>query len=164
MGTTASAAGQERAKRMTTAEPPATVHEYLRVAGRTGIAHAESIAGLAAAVAAGADRRFALRELLDDVARITAIDGPAATQRIWVDEPQSTGDAGVDAFLAGLAEHLAERAGLESPAWVEDPRRFLSTFWFPHKRTDFDAIALRDSPGPFRRRNVYVHPSSLERV
>lgn len=149
---------------MTGGEPPETVREYLHAAGRTGSARAGSIARLATAVAAGADRRFALRELLDDVARITAIDGPATTERIWVDEPPPTGDAGLDAFLAGLAEYLAERAGLDGPAWAEHSRRFLSTFWFPHEHTDFDAIALRDSPGPFRRRNVYVHPSSLERV
>lgn len=122
-----------------------------------------SVAALAAAVAGGADRRFALRELLDDLAVVSPAGG-TSLPRMWSEEPASTGDAGFDAFLAGLTEHLALQAGLEPPAWVEHPDRFLATFWFPHARADFDAIALRDSPGPFRRRNVYVHPSSLERV
>ncbi len=122
-----------------------------------------SVAALATLVANGADHRLPLRELLDDVADVARRDA-TSLDTLWCEEPVATSDPGFDAFLAGLAEHLAIAAGLEPPAWVENPQRFLRTFWFLHARSEFDAIALRDAPDAFRRRNVFVHPSSLERV
>lgn len=60
-----------------------------------------------------------------------------------------------DAWLAASAEYAAQRAGLSYPAWTAG--RALPEPWFavgndPRAR----AIALRDSPGPFKARNLFT--------
>jgi len=60
-----------------------------------------------------------------------------------------------DAWLAASAEYAAQRAGLPHPPWTTD--RVAPEPWFavgndPRAR----AIALRDSPGPFKARNLFT--------
>lgn len=114
-------------------------------------------------VRAGEDLPFATREFLDDLYWAAGADGPEAAAPLVADEPALLDDR-ADAFVAALAEHFATLYGFTVPGWVEDPERFLHRFWFPHRLRAFDGIALRDAPAAFRRRNIYLHPSSLERV
>ena len=60
-----------------------------------------------------------------------------------------------DAWLAASAEYAAQRAALPCPAWATG--RVAPEPWFA---VDHDpvarAIALRDSPGPFKARNLFT--------
>lgn len=60
-----------------------------------------------------------------------------------------------DAWLAASAEYAAQRAAIPCPAWAAG--RVAPEPWFavgndPRAR----AIALRDSPGPFKARNLFT--------
>jgi hypothetical protein len=61
-----------------------------------------------------------------------------------------------DAWLAAYAEHVADRIGRPVPAWAEG--RVSPQPWFAVGPADpvSRVIALRDSPAPFKSRNVYT--------
>jgi hypothetical protein len=62
-----------------------------------------------------------------------------------------------DAYLAAIAETLAHAVGQASPAWTEDPERFLLEPVFSGGLAMRQAV-LRDTPGPFRRRMLFLGP------
>lgn len=142
---------------------PASVREYLRTTGLAPDFQAQRLTEVAERVRGGEDVWFALREFLDGVALVTEVEGAPAARALLADRPVPAGQR-VDALLAGLAEHVATAHGLPRPAWVTEPDRFLNTWWFPHRRRAFDAMAVRDSPAAFRRRGIFLCPSMLERV
>ena len=61
-----------------------------------------------------------------------------------------------DAWLAASAEHLAIQAGLPVPAWTRG--RIAPEPWFAAEENDAHArlVALRDSPAPFKARNLFT--------
>lgn len=61
-----------------------------------------------------------------------------------------------DAWLAAYAEHTAQRIGREVPAWTAG--RSSPEPWFAVSGTDTPSrlAALRDSPAPFRSRNLFT--------
>jgi hypothetical protein len=63
-----------------------------------------------------------------------------------------------DAWLAAMAELIAQRCGVVTPAWSLSPRRILKHPWFAEERSgpELRLIALRDSPSAFKRRNLYA--------
>lgn len=71
-------------------------------------------------------------------------------------EPSLTTDRRWDAFLAGLAEHLALSAGLKAPAWTNGPSRFLPRWWLPISLPSVRTAALVESPAAFRRRGIFI--------
>ncbi|MGQ0464099.1 MAG: helix-turn-helix domain-containing protein [Sporichthyaceae bacterium] len=103
------------------------------------------------------------RLALDFLGRFAASD-PHRRVALLLAEPGSTGEPHWDALLAGLAEHLAFHDGWDAPDWVFEPARFLDTPWYfvdlPSARGRADA----SSPTAFRRRNVWIDRSDLERV
>ena len=68
-----------------------------------------------------------------------------------------------DALLASTATALCDEAGLEVPDWIwavpacKDP-------WFVSGMEDLKAIALVESPLPFRIRKIFVLENFLSRV
>jgi len=64
-----------------------------------------------------------------------------------------------DAWLAATAEWLAARIGREAPDWVAEEGRTLAEPWFAsavrHEQ------ALRDSPAPFKNRNLFTERVDL---
>ncbi|MCX7814416.1 MAG: hypothetical protein N2256_02875 [Tepidimonas ignava] len=70
-------------------------------------------------------------------------------------EPELVGEPWIDALLAGMAEFIAHRSDLPAPAWTEKPERFLSTPKFWGVRPETRAHMLCETPGPFRRRNLF---------
>ncbi len=78
--------------------------------------------------------------------------------------PPPTGDRHWDAFLAALAEWLAVRAGLPTPAWVDEPHRFLDRAWFVTPMMSLRASEYAGSPASFQRHSVYIHRASLVNV
>ena len=61
-----------------------------------------------------------------------------------------------DAWLAASAEHLAIQAGLPVPTWTRG--RVAPEPWFAAEEGDAHArlVALRDSPAPFKARNLFT--------
>ena len=78
--------------------------------------------------------------------------------------PGPTGDRRFDAFVGGLAEHLAYHDLLTTPAWSAEPERFLDSAWFWSDLPSLRTRALIHSPASFRRRGIFVDPHDLGRV
>ncbi len=79
-------------------------------------------------------------------------------------EPGPTGHAGWDAFMGGLAEHVAYHDGLQCPRWVNGPGRFSPCFFFPLDTPSVRAAALSESPPAFARRSVFIAAGALGRA
>ncbi len=63
-----------------------------------------------------------------------------------------------DAWLAAYAEYIAARTGLTAPKWVASRHRILPQPWFAVDETNPAAkiAAMRDSPAPFKKRNLFT--------
>jgi hypothetical protein len=88
-----------------------------------------------------------------------------STQRqLLTRTPGLTGSPLIDAYLAGAAEYLSNEVGLSAPAWVEDPDRFLRTWWIESDVPSAGPTAVAQSPAAFRRRGIFVSEKALERA
>lgn len=72
------------------------------------------------------------------------------------------------AYLAAVAESLANRYGLEKPAWVEKDRYFCPTAEFSGWGESeisgrLKALYMEESPAEFARRNIFVSANVLTR-
>ena len=100
-------------------------------------------------------------QFVDDASRLS---GEALGDAIGA-VPVSTGDRGWDALLAGLADWLAERDGIESARWAAASRRVApSPGWYvtPHKR--LHRLVRASTPEAFALHGVYIDGASLESV
>jgi len=87
------------------------------------------------------------------------------TQRALIrDRPDHTGSPLLDAYLAALAEYLANEVGLAVPAWVEDSDRFLAKWWIEGDVPSARPSAVAQSPAAFRRRGIFISERALERA
>ena len=83
--------------------------------------------------------------------------------RRMIEEPFEMDDERFDALLAATAEQLCGELKIEPPEWilaVPAVRRA----WFVSGMESLKAIALVESPLPFRRRKVFVLENFLSRV
>ncbi len=80
------------------------------------------------------------------------------------DEPASTGDARFDAALAGVAELFAAEGGIEAPAWVNGPSRFVTPWWFVASRPAFHAYTLANTPALIARHGVFMAREVFDRA
>ncbi len=78
------------------------------------------------------------------------------------DEPCRIADV-QDAYLAGLAEHLAQLDGLLAPVWTGRPDRFLESPFFAGGLESLKATLLVESPLAFRRRLIFISANALSR-
>jgi hypothetical protein len=101
-----------------------------------------------------------VRKAAELAARFGEAD-PAARHRMITAKPPPTGDSRWDAFLAGLAEWLAVRAGLPAPAWAHDADRYLRRGWWVTPMKSMHAWEYAGSPMSFQVRGVYLHRDSL---
>ena len=101
---------------------------------------------------------LAVREFLDSW---QALDMPAKRDAIR-DEPCRIA-AVEDAYLAALAEHLAQMDCLPVPDWVERPDRFLTAPFFAGGLQSLKATLLVESPLAFRRRLIFISANALSR-
>lgn len=80
-----------------------------------------------------------------------------------VAEPFASADGNLDALLASTAEYLCDEQGILPPEWLakvppcRDP-------WFVAGMDSLRAIALVESPAPFRARKIFVLENFLSRV
>jgi len=112
-----------------------------------------SLAGLARFVAAEPDFDTQWRLVVEFLKEYHQ-EPAGERQRLLADAPGSTGDERWDVLLAGVAEHLAMRDGMDAPGWSESRR--LRRFWFPFDTPGARAQALVHAPAAFRRRGVFV--------
>jgi transcriptional regulator with XRE-family HTH domain len=78
--------------------------------------------------------------------------------------PPSTGDPRWDAFIGGLAEWLAVRAQIDTPAWARDGDRYLDAGWWVTDLPSLRAWEYAGSPLSLKLRGVYLHRDSLVNV
>ena len=78
--------------------------------------------------------------------------------------PDLTGTALTDAQIGAMGEHLAQRWGLRTPDWVEEPERFLRTPWFATRLRGLHPMLSAESPLAFRRRMLFVEREPLNRA
>jgi len=98
-----------------------------------------------------------LREFLDEF-----YSHPERRQDMIAEEPCAVGVV-QDAYLAAVAEHLAECWRLRCPDWVHGVRRFLQRPFFSGGLEDLKATLLVESPVAFRRRMLFVGKEVLDR-
>jgi len=83
--------------------------------------------------------------------------------RLMIEEPFPLDDERIDALLAATAEQLCYELKIEPPEWIlavpapRDP-------WFVSGMESLKAIALVESPLPFRIRKIFVLENFLSRV
>lgn len=68
-----------------------------------------------------------------------------------------------DALLAAMVEHLARLHGLEQPAWVDEPQRFLDSPWVLSPVPLIRMEALMFAPAAFLRHGAIPDPRDLDR-
>jgi hypothetical protein len=64
-----------------------------------------------------------------------------------------------DAYLAAYVEWLCDRACVEAPEWVHDPRRIVAKPWFDYE--PMWKACFVEAPGAFRRRGVFTKPENV---
>ncbi|MEQ1555866.1 MAG: hypothetical protein ABL915_03610 [Gallionella sp.] len=73
---------------------------------------------------------------------------------LFIDEPQLTGIAHIDVWLAAAAEYEAAAVDYPAPEWVNTPARFLKEPWvFGGK--NMRILALSETPFAFSRRLLF---------
>jgi hypothetical protein len=88
---------------------------------------------------------------------------PGERQAMIANEPLRVGRF-EDAYLGGVAEHLARRWNLAIPGWVDQPHRFLDRAHFAGGLESLKAILLAESPLAFRKRQIFVEAEPLRRA
>ncbi|MDQ1517037.1 MAG: hypothetical protein QOE80_2867 [Actinomycetota bacterium] len=109
------------------------------------------------------DDRRRRRLVLEFVSRFAATE-PTHRVALLLEEPTPVGDSRWDALLGALGEHLAFHDAVDPPQWCTGSNRFLDRPWY---WIDLPSVRRRvrlGAPTAFRRRNVWVDRSDLERV
>ena len=107
-----------------------------------------------------ADDRWMWRTLTGDFVANEFVPASAPErQRMLEAEPTLYAHSGWSCFVAALADHLAQQAGIDSPAWTNtEERDSLGAFWWPVHGTlaATRASAMATSPGSFKCRKILV--------
>jgi hypothetical protein len=116
-----------------------------------------------ASIASDADAMsFAVRNFLDafyaDPVQTRLEEEPQILREILAD------DGLADAYLAGIAHHLAQQFQIKRPAWADSPVRVMKTPWFSMSSHAGRMFLLTDSPAAFRQRNIFINADALTRV
>ena len=96
-------------------------------------------------------------QLADDLAS----SNPALRVALCVTPPAPTGDAGFDALVAGVVDHLLTQDRLPLPEWVGEDTRSLAEPWDIEPVPSLRAAARRRTPEALRRHGVYLDPAEL---
>jgi transcriptional regulator with XRE-family HTH domain len=137
-------------------------------AGGASPVHANTLFTMPAAAATirrGLRRGWPTADLLRVVRELRSNAGSLvsrADRDAYFAEPSTTGDQRWDAMLAGSAEDLALRDGLEVPEWTRG--HALPTFWFVGSGPALQAYAFARTPMSMQVRGVMVDPADLEAV
>jgi hypothetical protein len=105
---------------------------------------------------------YAVAELLDQFA-LERRPEMLAEEPAWLATRFAGGEI-ADAYLAAVAVSLARTIASDPPAWAWSDRRKLRRPWFAHRGAALRATLLRESPAPFRERNLFVSANALSRA
>ena len=72
-------------------------------------------------------------------------------------------DIRLKALLASIVVSLSEENGIDAPTWAFK-MHYLDEPWFVSGMQSLKAMAIVESPLPFRRNNIFVHDNFLARV
>jgi transcriptional regulator with XRE-family HTH domain len=127
-----------------------------------------TVAGLARAIAGDLERdreerTVPVRRAAEFAARFERSEPETRSLAIRI-EPPTTGEHHWDAFLAAVVEWLAVRHGVEVPAWVHAPSRYLPRAWWVTTMPSLRAWEYAGSPASFQAHGVYLHRESLTNV
>jgi hypothetical protein len=143
------------------------LHEpSVRLAVQTDADYAVSLVGLARSIhddVVSSDVATPVRKAAELTHRFWATDAERR-RRMIAAEPPPTGDDRWDAFLGALGEWLAVRAGMDAPAWVHRPDRYLGRGWWVTPMSSMRAWEYAGSPASFQSHGVYIHRDSLTNV
>jgi hypothetical protein len=78
-------------------------------------------------------------------------------------DPPPRIDALRDAYLAAVAEHLAQCSGIQVPDWTETQGNDLHRPFFAGGLESLKGVLLVESPTAFRRRLLFVSQNALSR-
>lgn len=96
------------------------------------------------------------------------LESVQADVRLFLAQPQSTGDQHADALLAGMAVHWARHAKLErAPSWTHARHLYLDDpWWVGTKSSDtvLRAQAFANGVPSLRARGIYLDRRNLESV
>jgi hypothetical protein len=118
-----------------------------------------------------------MKSVLEEVRNRMAEDPDNAMLHLmeFVDEFRRSKDASVfslpfrardprwDALVAATAESLCMESGAESPVWLDEVPACRDP-WFVSGMESLKAIAIVESPLPFRRRKIFVLENFLARA
>ncbi len=144
-----------------------TLERIVRAAGRrltldVPLDHSSSVLGLGLSIRTdltAGDPSAIVRKAAELVHRFRSAN---VDQRLMLAaEPPPTGRVEWDAFLGGVTEWLATTAGVEPPAWVSAPGRFLQRGWWVTPMASMRAWEYAGTPVSLQRRGVYLHRESL---
>lgn len=107
--------------------------------------------------------RIAVVELLDEDDSVRALIVVGAAASLMADEPRSTCHSGLGAAFAGLTCWLADRDQFSAPAGAFAEDQVARPWWFVSSAFG-RAWAMRESPGQFRIRGVFITGTALQRV
>ena len=102
----------------------------------------------------------AIRVALQLASDLQAADA-ALRVALCVTPPALTGDARLDALLAGVVDHELSRDGLPVPAWVAEDSRVLSTPWDLEPVPSLRPAARRRTSAALRRHGVFLDTREL---
>jgi hypothetical protein len=121
-----------------------------------------SIAAIADASGTPEDFSFALRDFLDGFYENPSAERLSEEPQILESRLQDNRYA--DAYLAAVAEYLAEKFDLPLPLWATKPERICREPQFAMKTPEGRIFLLMESPAAFRSRNIFVSADALSRV
>jgi transcriptional regulator with XRE-family HTH domain len=82
--------------------------------------------------------------------------------RLLIMAPPTTGSIEWDAFVAGIVEWIAHKAGLDvSGTWVEEPQYYLNHAVWIGSRDGEKAIEFAGTPTSLKIRGFFLHRDSL---
>jgi len=95
-----------------------------------------------------------MKGFVDEMSRPTNQHAPII-QRMIAEEPVELPYPLFNTFLAGAAEFIAQRHDIAVPEWALSESRFLPRPIIFGIRAETRALMQEETPGPFRRRNLF---------
>ena len=122
---------------------------------------AKSVAEIGQRVLEGGEAGYEIKDFLHEFKEAGSV--ASLEQRPPTLTGKVVNGAMLDAFLQALAVHLSPRIDSDPPEWTRDIVRSPDP-WFASPGMAIRNYLLISSPAPFRTRNLFVDPDSLEVV
>lgn len=116
----------------------------------------------------GGKLSYALAEFIDEVLKMKDPEGLLAMIEKdpgLIDPEADYFESFQNAYIGGIAEHIARINDIEIPYWVNDKSRMLKKAWFANAGLkSLNAMLIAESPLAFRRRFIFAEKNPLNRI